>query len=242
MPMLKSILLPNKRNALIWLSALIFVVFVIADIAEPFTIVMAYFMETLLIGVIQVIKIIIAGSTGNFEVKEGKSIAGIVLFFMAHYTFFVFVQSVFVFVVFANLDPNIKEPFDVIDNYSYALHYPGIGWTLLTMFLALIWQTYVTFIRNGKYLINSPMELMFQPYLRIFVQQLAVIFSFMFALLLNSGLILASVLIAIKLFIDLVGVHIGVNAAQREKLAEKITRSNPEKKEEVAKQLGIFFE
>lgn len=240
--LLKSILKPSLRNASVWLNTIFLLALLLLGWADSFTIIMIYFFETLLIGLIQILKMMIVGAYGEQQKQESHNPIAIILFFIVHYSFFVGIQSIFIFSFFSEIDPNIKEAFNIFSNYRYALNYPGIKISLILIFCSLLFQMYMSFIRTYKHHDYGVMQLMFQPYLRIFIQQFVVIISGFFVMLFPNGIAVAFILIMFRLFIDLTGVYIGKSRGQKKNIAKFLTQKDPEKENEVNKHLDLFFD
>jgi hypothetical protein len=238
--MLLSILRPSLKNALIWLNAGFLLILLLTGVAEPFTIVMVYFFETLLIGLMQLFKMAITAQYGRAQRQEPGKSGGKMLFFIVHFSFFVAVQSIFVFALFELIDENIKEPFKLITNFKYVLSYDGIGYSLLVVFFFLALQTYLNFFHNKKYNEFTVDQLIVQPYLRIVIQQFVAIFSVFVGVLSPSGLILALILMGFRLFVDLSLNYIGNNVERKEKIANALSKDTPEKAPEIRKVLDLF--
>lgn len=210
--------------------------------ADAFIIVMIYFFETLLIGIIQIIKMLITGRYGEKQRREGGSTIAMILFFMVHYSMFVGIQSVFVFLFFDSSHVGITYPANILSNFGYALSYSEVRYGLLFIFCGLIFQMITNFIREGKYNNFTVQTLMFQPYLRIFIQQFVVIISGFFILFFPNGIMIALLLILFRLFIDLTAIYIGNDAVQKQKAAHYLTQEQPEKEEDAVKLIDIFFD
>ena len=87
--LLTAILKPTLKNITVWLNTCFLLALLILGSADAFTIVMIYFFETLLIGIIQIIKMLITGRYGEKQRREGGSTIAMILFFMVHYSMFV---------------------------------------------------------------------------------------------------------------------------------------------------------
>lgn len=238
----KNILTPTLGNISIWLNAIFLLVLLVCGWANSFAIIMIYFFETLIIGILQIVKMMIVGIYGSPEQRESHHPVGIILFFMVHYSFFVGIQSIFVFSFFGESHPNMKDAINVLDNFRYAWNYPGIQFSLLLIFCSLLFHAYVSFIRTNKHHEYSVVQLMVQPYLRIFIQQFVVILSGFFIMLFPNGIFIVLILIIIRLFIDLTGIYIGKNAEQKRKITKFLSQKMPEKENEVNEQINLFFE
>lgn len=164
-----------------------------------------YCVETIIIGMYNVLKMAVAGFYKNKH--EWGSIAGdkkvvqpawfFILFFIVHYGIFVFVQfNIFAsvsgwtngigFALFANI-PNLLTDYSKLVLYIFIAIY-GL-------------QMMIDFVAGGKYKTSSLGLLMFQPYARIFVQQFVVIAGSMF-LHFNAGKIFMLIFVAIKIYAE----------------------------------------
>ncbi len=230
----KKIFIPSTNNLFIWLSAVSLLVLLIAGFADAFAIVMAYFLETFLIGLVHCFKMYFVGKRSMMQqANPGKKVNFLILFFMFHYSFFVAVQSIFVFAIFQLADSNLKDPFMLAENYRYVLGFKGIGLGLLIMFIFIALQTYFSFFRTGMYHYYTVDKMFFQPYLRIFVQQFTVILAMFFVAFIHSGIIAAIILIILRLLVDLVGVFLNSGEKNKRALANKLAQSSDQSPEEI---------
>ena len=237
-----QIVQPHQHNRYIWLSAITLLVFLITGVADPFALVIAYFLETILIGFIHCFKMYFVGrNSATQSSNPGKSPRFLIGFFALHYSFFIAVQSIFVFAIFQFADTNIKVPFNLIANYGYVLTLKGIGYGLLTMFIFLAIQTYFSFFRTKMYNLFTVDQLFFQPYLRILVQQFVVILSIFFIFIFPSGVMAAVLLILIRLFVDLVGVFVHSSEKNKRRLAVYLAKRSEETAEEIYEELSRMF-
>jgi hypothetical protein len=193
-------LIPNKSNLFIWLNALFLIVLLIIGKADPLTIVMAYFLETIIIGIVNAFKMFKVISTNPKEEKK----YGLILFFIFHYSFFVAVQLIFVFVFLEMNDSNIKEPFNLIDNISYTMSLKGMTLVLTSILVYNLADYYFNFIRPKFYKETTSAKLFITPYPRIIIQQFSVIFGGFF-IMFNLGLYPVAILIILfRTLIELV--------------------------------------
>ena len=239
---LAKIFLPNKNNRFIWLSAISLLFLLFAGIADPFAVVMAYFLETLIIGLVHAFKMLYVAKKSTTEQSNPKKKSPyFIIFFLFHYSFFVAVQSIFVFAIFQFADTNIREPFNLIANYWYVLSLKGIGYSLLIMLVFIGLHTYFSFIRNYAYHHLTLDGMFFQPYLRIFVQQFTVILSMFFIAFISAGIIAAVILIVLRLFVDLVGVFLNSSEENKRHLATKLSESSDQEPDEIYDELNNLF-
>ncbi len=244
-----TILRPHKGNVAIWLNALWMFAGIFFLGWSASSILLAYFFETIIIGIIHIMKMLVvtyAGKTqkeASLNKKEYKEPPlSLVLFFIMHYFFFIFVQSVFLFSFMEGSDPGIKKAFNVVGNYMYVLERPDVQQAVLAIILMNVILAIRNFFIPGKQHQYTVKEMLFQPYLRIFIQQFVVILGGFF-LLFGGSTGAAIVLILLRLFIDLSLQA----AAQRKEIKEKIIQKMSEKQteEEVKKtksMLSTFFD
>lgn len=190
---------------------------------------LVYCMETVIVGVINVIKMacvtIFVRPTDVWENGGSTSMQSgwlFIFFFMVHYGFFVFVQTQIFFGV-----TNMVPDGSFIARYSQIPQLLGTnGRLLLLIFIAYYTvQNVYSFFSSGTYKTISMGRLMFEPYLRIFVQQFVVILGSMF-LVFGGGKIFILVFVVVKIFFELF-----VNLNRLLEVAEKKQRMKMEKKE-----------
>lgn len=237
--MLKNIFYPTPQNAFIWLSSFYLLFLLYIGKASAMTILFAYFLETIVIGIFNALKML-------WSILYGKSKSsgfGLIFFFLFHYGFFVAIQSIFGFAIFGIEGSGIiKEPFNVFENYIAILNLEDIKYALPAIIFTHLGKFITDYINNKKYYKFSAKEIMFKPYVRIFVQQFVVILSFFFIVFgEGAGIIAAILLILFRLIIDLVLESIKENSKTLDVLAEKLANEKASK-EEVKKQLIIFTE
>jgi hypothetical protein len=167
---------------------------------------LVYCLETVIVGVINVIKMAVVTifvkpkdvweNGGSSSMQSGWLF---IFFFIAHYGFFVFIQTQ-MFFAFSGL----------IHDGTFLIKYSQIpdllgsnGKLLLLIFIAYYTaQNVIDFFASGNYKTISMSRLMFEPYMRIFVQQIVVILGGMF-LNFGAGKIFVLIFIAAKIFFEL---------------------------------------
>jgi Family of unknown function (DUF6498) len=167
-----------------------------------------YAMETVIVGIINVLKMMVVTlfvnkkHLWNTADNRNSMQSGwfFIFFFIIHYGFFVFVQTQIFFKV-CNFLPNGSLLF----NYGKI---PGIlgddGKLVLLIFIIYYTaQSFFTFIGKGDYKNISMGKLMFEPYIRIFSQQLIVILGSMF-LAFGGSKIFILIFIAVKIFFEII--------------------------------------
>lgn len=238
--MLKNIFYPTPQNAFIWLSSIYLLFLLYIGKASAITILFAYFLETIIIGIFNALKML----WSNLYGKSKDSNFGLIFFFLFHYGFFVAIQSIFGFALFGIKGQSIiKEPFHIIENYISILNLEDIKYALPAIVFTHLGKFVTDYIRNEKYKKFTAKEIMFKPYVRIFVQQFVVILSFFFIVFDDggAGIIAAILLILFRLVIDLVLESIKEDSKTLDLLSEKLANEKASK-EEIKKQLIIFTE
>ncbi|MEZ4778560.1 MAG: DUF6498-containing protein [Flavobacteriaceae bacterium] len=241
---METLFIPNKYNYLVWGNALLALVLLILGVADPISIVFAYFLETIIIGLFHGIKLWMVNTYGKESPNTHqmpKSSIGIVLFFFVHYGMFVGIQSIFVFAFFQSSIPQIKEPFHIIENYNAIIHLDGMPILIASFVVSNLKYFYTNFWQNNQYKEYSASSLFFKPYVRIFIQQFVVILAGFFFIIFSEGFAAAILLILFRLIVDLAIVGIHRDAANVDKLLRKITRDEKDF-EEAKKRFQEFSE
>lgn len=170
----------------------------------PFVVVIAFFLETVIIGIVQLFKLVTTISYHkNYTKPQPKNNHYVIIFFfMFHYGVFIAVQLVFVFTLL-QLGDNNFEAFNLINNIKYALNMKGMTLILSSILFFNLIDYYANHILNKSYQKQTVDTLFIQPYKRIFVQQFAVIIGSFFIIFNVAMMVMALIIIGIKTFIDL---------------------------------------
>jgi len=178
---------------------------------SPTAVFIVYCFETIIIGFFTLLKLAIAGiirggadTWYNQGSQSQVSFLFFMLFFLMHYGLFVAVQMGIFFGV-----SGIGEQYH-LTFYNFFSKWPQLmdedTWIMLSAFVVSYgWRMLQDFILTGDYKTTPLMLIMFQPYLRIFIQQFTVIVGSFF-LVFGAGkifiLIFALVKIGIELYVD----------------------------------------
>ena len=166
---------------------------------------LVYCLETVIIGIITILKMTIitlfVRSKDEWQNQGGSSMQSgwfFILFFLVHYGFFVFIQTQIFFAVSGLIKGDSK--------LGYYNQVPALlgnnGKLLLMIFITYyIVQAFSDFFMNDAYKSIGVSRLMFQPYIRIFVQQFVVILGSMF-LGFGAGKIFILILVVTKIFFE----------------------------------------
>jgi len=155
---------------------------------------------------------------------------------------FVAIQSIFVFVVIG-IDGTklIKEPFNIIENYIMMLDLQGMEYMLPLLITTQLVKFLLDFMHPKKYLEFTVQEIMFKPYVRIFVQQFTVIIAMFFIIFSNVSVIAALLLILFRTIVDFSFASIRKNGKFLDYLVDK-SYNGKETKEELRKKLLLISE
>ncbi|PHR71389.1 MAG: hypothetical protein COA67_06705 [Lutibacter sp.] len=189
----------NKQNLFVWLNAVFLIGLLIFDKTDALTIVIAYFLETIIIGIVHAFKMFTIISS-NPSSKESYST---ILFFLVHYLFFVAIQLIFVFSFLEMNDSNITSGFNLIHNISYVMSLKGMIIVLISILIYNLADYYLNFIQTQVYKKARVREIFSQPYVRIIIQQFAVILGGFFIIFSSGVFIVAILLILIRTLIEL---------------------------------------
>lgn len=183
---------------------------------DPVLIFGIYILETVVVGIFNIVKMLSSYHLGDRQValKTESGYSGLkgyalIPFFLFHYFFFVYVQSIFFFVFLQMGDSYMgQDPFNVIANFKPFVMGKA-KWAVLGLFVSHGISYLANFMLNGKYRETSIAQLMFRPYKRIFVQQFVVILgAFVFTMVgfFHHGAALYAfvvLFVVIKVFFDL---------------------------------------
>ncbi len=127
----------------------------------------------------------------------------LIIFFLFHYNFFIFVQFIFIIVALSpdsSLDP--FNMFDVFEHIYLNTEYLFVG--LLGIVVSHAHSLYLNFIKGEEYLTSNAGTQMFKPYGRIIIQQFVVIIGGGIAMVLNAPLLILILLVIFKIIVDLI--------------------------------------
>jgi Family of unknown function (DUF6498) len=192
---------------------------------------LVYCLETVIIGLVTVLKMacitLFVKKTDVWQ-NGGSStmVSGwfFILFFIAHYGFFVFVQTQIFFSV-----SGLITGHTLLGSYSKIPALLGDNGKLLLLIFIVYYsvQNFIEFFMTGNLKAISMGRLMFEPYIRIFVQQFVVILGSMF-LSFGAGKIFILIFVVVKIFFELF-----INYNRLLAIAEKRERLQKEKEAKI---------
>ncbi|WP_045114675.1 DUF6498-containing protein [Microscilla marina] len=174
-------------------------------------VVMLYVFETFVVGVFNVFKMIFAGTDDDMP---GCMKIFLVPFFIVHYNVFVGIQGFFIisFVLLpelnnANFMTTPSGSGYTVSAQDYLLGILQFNSLLSVAYLSIVLSHLYSFVKN--YLVEGEnknvvlLELMFQPYKRIFLQQFLVIGgTFLLLALGGNNMVFVVLLVVLKIFLD----------------------------------------
>lgn len=240
--------LPGRHNFWLWAQAIIMLTGLIWWGWSPLLVVMAYFFETIIIGILHIAKMLSVwryGKEQQLAVRANKhdtmNHVGLIPFFMVHYFFFVGIQSIFVFSFFGK-ELGSRDAFGLIENYQLLLSKPEF---LLVFAIQVATHTgilirqWIIPARYHQYTLN---KLFIQPYLRIFIQQFVTILAGFFFIILNTGIAVAILLIVLRLLLDCLLLAARHDEGRKNSLVAYLSKDGGVKAEDIKEQVDVFLD
>lgn len=234
---------PNNSNS-IFLQSIFLIALLVMGKADPMAIVFAYIFETVIIGIIHVVKLFYVVSynepeKGNSKILDYFSIP----FFLIHYGAFVAIQSVIIYTGFAIKDNRFSTSLS-FSNFIDIFNLEGFKLVVFSIIISHLFSFYFCFLKERKYKNENLGAYMVKPYLRIFIQQFLAIIPFFFLIFMDSVSIIAAVLLIImRVVLDFYLAIIAKDSNKINKLAKRIMNKNkPEELPEIELSLKLFFE
>lgn len=167
---------------------------------SPMEVLIIYWLETLVIGILNVFKM----SLASLEDRAMNWMKFVMIpFFIIHFGIFVLVQGIFIiFVIPAvsglgadDMGNNVFE--SLIDQTVF-----GLWWPALVLFGSHLFSFFWNYIGKKEYHKISVDQLMFRPYSRVVMQQFIAIFGVMIAAATSSVVLIVTLVILAKTAID----------------------------------------
>lgn len=194
--------------------------------ATPTDIVIIYALETILIGLFHVVKMLVVNfHPDNKEESSGIPGVFLIIFFLIHYGFFVFIQTTFFFVFLSMNDDRISDSFG-FENFWNVLQFDGVQISVAVVSIALLIRMIRNFFWTGNFKRVGLLEYMFVPYLRIFVQQFVAIVPGFFILFFDGGLIAAILVILLRAALEVILTKAKRNEEFKKKCADYLFKQN----------------
>ncbi len=163
-----------------------------------FPILLLFWMENVVVGVFNVFKMLVASPA---EPAAWAAKIVMIPFFCVHYGMFTLVHGVFVFMLFggyATADSGFPDTTSVAD----AIAGYRIGWAFLALLLSHVISFVVNYIGKGEYKRAALRDLMGQPYSRVVLLHVTILFGGFVVMALGSPAAALLILILLKTFVD----------------------------------------
>jgi len=175
-----------------------------------FPLLLLYWLENVIVGGFNVAKMLLARPAEPIY-WAGKLF--LIPFFIVHFGGFTFVHGVLLVAFFG---PKGLQPFDLLTAVPAAIRTNQLGWGLLSLVASHGFSFFWNYLKNGEYQRASLQTLMGQPYGRIVVLHLTVLFGGWVVMLLGSPVGALVVLVGLKTAADL-----RAHLAERKKFAPR---------------------
>ena len=175
-----------------------------------FPLLLLYWLENVIVGGFNVAKMLLARPAEPIY-WAGKLF--LIPFFIVHFGGFTFVHGVLLVAFFG---PKGLQPFDLLTAVPAAIRTNQLGWGLLSLVASHGFSFFWNYLKNGEYQRASLQTLMGQPYGRIVVLHLTVLFGGWIVMLLGSPVGALVVLVGLKTAADL-----RAHLAERKKFAPR---------------------
>lgn len=164
---------------------------------EVFPLMFLFWSENVIIGVFNVLKMLTANPSLPVEwiVK-----VFMVPFFCVHYGMFTFVHGIFVVELFGGVK---SHGFPNAATFWQVMQENQLGWAVLGLAVSRGVSFVTNYIGKGEYQRASLQQLMSQPYGRIVVMHLAILFGGFVMMGLHSPMVGLVLLVVLKIFLDL---------------------------------------
>jgi hypothetical protein len=166
---------------------------------EAYAVLFGYFLETIIIGVFNIVKMYLSNKYHDKKVSTLFYIP----FFIFHYGGFIAVQSIFLFAIFSISGTSfIKEPFHILQNFSTILKLEGMEIVVPLLISTQLMKFIFDFVLPRKFEKYAVKDIMFKPYFRIVIQQFTVIIGSFFIMFSEGSLVAAMLLILLRFIVD----------------------------------------
>jgi len=246
-----KIFLPSSRNMFIWLNTLMMLAGLFFLGWRPVIIVFAYVFETIIIGIIHLFKLWMVYRYSNTQKnapvsKDPRQMNGwgIIPFFLVHYFFFIFVQSIFIFsTVGKNLPGLPSDGFNVLANYRFLLSQTDMQLAFASIAIASLAYSIRNFFIPQRYHNYTLSILFMQPYIRIFVQQMIAILAGFFFFFTDGAMVAAVLLICTRFALDMYLLGVKYNPVVQADFINRLTQKGKYKNLQITPQkIDLFLE
>jgi hypothetical protein len=160
---------------------------------DAFSIVALYWVENVIIGLIDALKLIVAkGPSGGIAAA----------LFLLHYGFFCFIHGIFVLALFGH-DDRLFSPADELTEFARLFTEQHLWWAIAALAASHLFSFVTNYLGRREYERQNMMEFVVQAYGRIFVLHIAIILGGWIAMAMGSSVGVLFLLIVGKTMMDL---------------------------------------
>jgi hypothetical protein len=164
---------------------------------DAFYLLILFWMENLVIGFYTIIKmLLVSRDNASWGAKLSSA-----LFFCVHFGMFTLIHGIFIFVVFGGGSVDASSQ-DTITVWQKVLNYQLL-WGALALLISHGISFFQNYIRAKEYKQSKVGELMQQPYGRVVILHITIIFGALWVMILGSPVIGLIFLIILKTVIDI---------------------------------------
>ena len=171
-------------------------------------VIVLYIFETIIIGVFHAFRLLFLSHKGTHPEKLKMGSIPLTLFFLFHYNFFIFVQSILLFGFIGDKIEGATDGFDIIHNFSLFLKKPYLV-SIYAFIGSQIVFTGREVLVTHAYKNMGADRYMFLPYTRIFIQQIVVIIGAFIFMISGSVTSIVVLLILFKTTAEYLGLKFG---------------------------------
>jgi len=165
-----------------------------------FPIMLLFWLENVVVGVINVFKMLLAGGGAPAQIVK----VFLIPFFCVHYGMFTGIHGVFVFALFGPKDGAKMHagPFPSLDLIRNNISEQHLGWAVIALVASHLFSFGWNYLRRGEYRKTTAQVLMVQPYGRVVVLHFAIIGGGFLILALGSPTAALPLLVLLKIGLD----------------------------------------
>jgi hypothetical protein len=165
---------------------------------HAFALLFLFWFENIVIGVSNIFKMAIVSPNNN---EKAAAKVSAIAFFIVHYGIFTLVHGLFIFVIFGEFLSETEGSgiFNVFGNFA-DLH---LGWAILALIISHTVSFFLNYIGKREYKSSSLNQLMIQPYTRVVILHITIIFGGFLVAFFGSPVVGLILLIALKTYIDI---------------------------------------
>lgn len=166
---------------------------------KVFIVMSIFWTENVVIGIFNVLKMafVTSANTG----KQGKK-STLIPFFCIHYGIFTLIHGILVFAIFGDIFEHDRLITGITDSYKILVNLQ-LAWAVLALAISHAVSYLVNYIAKGEWKKTTLEKLMVQPYIRVIILHITILFGGFLVMLLNSPAVGLVLLIILKTYVDI---------------------------------------